>query len=301
MKKLLFTILILVVIDLCLNMGMRAAQRKEHHGQEISFGAPVGSEKTLTGCGQVTMKVFDQEIVRGEQLKTLPRSTVSTLWARSARNGGIHAQGWDRDYYEVKACTGAAGKTTAEAERLLSQVSLSFQNGRVNVQGPDVNTWMVYLIIRVPKGAVMEFEAEKSPITLNALAGTAQVRTVNGPVSLFDVNGQVRAEAQNGGIHVEGARGDYRLNVRNGPLEIELLGNRWQAGKLEATTENGPLSLSIPAAYKSHVQVEGQILSQVDCRVIKCRQWGTNLIEFGAGDPVVRLSTIRGPVKINMQ
>jgi hypothetical protein len=28
---------------------------------------------------------------------------------------------------------------------------------------------------------------------------------------------------------------------------------------------------------------------------------GTNLIEFGNGDPVVRLSTIRGPVKINTQ
>lgn len=299
MKKRLFTILILVVTDHCLNTGLSAAQHKEHHGQAISFGVPAGSEKTVTGCGQVTMKVFDQEIVRGEQLKTLPKSMVSTLWARSARNGGIHVQSWDRDYYEVKACTGAAGKTTAEAERLLSQVSLSFQNGRVNAQGPDANTWMVYLIIRVPKGAVMELEGEKSQIILNALAGTAQVRSVNGPVSLFEVNGKVQAETQNGPIRVEGARGDYRLNARNGPLEIELLGNRWETGKLEGTTENGPLSLSIPAAYKSPVQVEGQLLSRVDCRVSKCRQWGTNLIEFGNGDPVVRLSAIRGPVKIN--
>ncbi len=267
----------------------------------ISFGIMAGAEKTATDCGQVTMKIFDLEIVRGEEVRTLAKSMVPSLWAKSASNGGINVRSWDRDYYKVKACTGAGAGTTPEAQRLLSQVSVSFQDGRVNIGGPDTKTWTVYLLISAPREAVLELEAEKSPIILNGLAGNIQVRNISGPVSLYNVTGEIRAEVVNGPINIVGKSGDYRLNLQNGSLNIELVGNRWEAGRLEGSTQNGPLNLRIPADYESSMQIEGRLQSKVNCQTLKCGPGGDtpNLFEIGNGDRVIRLSAFRGPVAIN--
>src|SRR5215510_4318325 len=133
MKKSLLLLLALTLASLCLNYVNSAAQRKGRRG----FSINTGSDKTITNCGQITMRVDDLQVVRSEQERALPRSAVSSLQVQAAVHGGIQVSGWDRDQYAIKACLGAAGESAADAQRLLKQLALSVQDGRVTVTGPD--------------------------------------------------------------------------------------------------------------------------------------------------------------------
>lgn len=299
MKKDLLFLLAITLASLCLNCVNSAAQRKGHRG----FSINTGRDKTITNCGQITMRVDDLQVVRSEQERTLPRSAVSSLRVQAALHGGIHVSGWDRDQYAIKACLGAAGESAAEAQRLLGQLALSAQDGRVTVTGPDGESWMGYLIIQAPNGVAMELEAKNSPIGVSSITANIEARNQNGPLTLRDVDGQVRAEVQNGPITISGNRGEHRLKVENGPLTVELIGARWESGELDGSTQNGPVVLSLPPDYQSGVRVDTSKHSPVICRASQCkgaaRTWDRpHLIEFGGPNPVIRLSTVNGPTTI---
>jgi hypothetical protein len=299
MKKSLFFLLAISLASLCLNCVNSAAQRGKHRGFTIN----TRDDKTITDCGQITMRVDDLQVVRSEQERSLPKSAVSSLQIQAAHHGGIQVSGWDRDHYSIKACLGAAGNSAAEAQRLLAQLALSAQDGRVTVTGPGDESWMGYLIIQAPNGAMMELEAKNAPIGVSSITGNIAARNQNGPVTLRDVDGRVSADVMNGPITIAGSRGEHRLNVRNGPLTVELLGSRWESGELEGRTENGPVTLSLPADYQSAVQVDTSKHSPVVCRAAQCKEaartWDRpNLIAFGGPNPVIRLSTVNGPTTI---
>jgi hypothetical protein len=299
MKKSLLLLLALTIASLCLNCVNSVAQRKSHRG----FSINTEGDKTISNCGQITMRMDDLQVVRSEQERALPRSAVSSLQVQAALHGGIQVSGWDRDQYAIKACLGAAGENAAEAQRLLAQLALSVQDGRVTVTGPRGDSWMGYLIIQAPNSAVMELEAENSPIGVSSITANIEARNQNGPLTLRDVDGQVRADVQNGPITISGNRGEHRLKVENGPLTVELTGSRWESGELEGSTQNGPIVLSLPPDYQSAVRVDTSKHSPVVCRAAQCKEsvraWDKpHLIEFGGPNPVIRLSTVNGPTTV---
>jgi DUF4097 and DUF4098 domain-containing protein YvlB len=110
----------------------------------------------------------------------------------------------------------------------------------------------------------------------------------------------VLAVGRNGRARI---RGDVDIDTQNGPISVKLSGNRWD-GKLEAHARNGPLSLSLPEGYASAVTVESSGRSPFQCRAKACgearKNWDedSRRIEFGSSAPVVRLSTVNGPVSI---
>ncbi|MCI0662158.1 MAG: hypothetical protein L0220_13890 [Acidobacteria bacterium] len=291
--------LTITVASLCLSCAIGAAQRKKSH----TFSINTGSEKRITGCDQVRMKVDDQETIYSELDRTLPGGAGSSIKVVVAERGGVHVQGWDGDHYAIKACLGAAGENAAEGQRILGQISLSVDGGIVTTNGPKNEDWMAYLIIQAPNGATMNLESRNSPIGISTFSGTVEVRNQNGPVSLYDVGGQVRADVRNGPISVTGNRGDHRLNVQNGPITIDLTGSRWESGELEGHSQNGPLTLMLPPDYQSPVRVDTSKHSPVECRAAQCKEslrtWeNPSRIEFGGSTPVIRLSTVNGPVTI---
>jgi len=245
----------------------------------------------------------DGETARSQLVQTVRRSSVSTLQVRSTKNGGIHVHGWNRDEYSITACLAAGGDNAVEAQALLEQVKLSVQNGKVIVEGPNPRDWMAFLLIQAPNGAVLDLESNNGPIGVVEFSGNIQARNNNGPITFHDVTGQVRAEVQNGPITVNGSGGDFHLSAQNGPLTIELAGNQWSGGELEGSTQNGPLTLTVPESYMSSVRVDAAKHSPVECKAIQCKQaartWDRpTVIEFGGSTPVIRLSTINGPVTI---
>jgi len=141
------------------------------------------------------------------------------------------------------------------------------------------------------------------PVGVSDFSGTIQARNQNGPISFRDVTGQVRADVQNGPITVNGSGGDFRLTAQNGPLTIDLDGAQWSGGELEGKTQNGPLTLRLPENYMSAVRVDASKHSPVECKAVQCQQavrtWDRpSVIEFGGSSPVIRLSTINGPVTV---
>ena len=298
MKKssLLFTV---AAASFCLSCVFVTAQRKKYNNFSIS----TGPEKTITGCDQVSMKVDDREILRSELGRVLPRSAASSLQVRAAQHGGIQIQGWDGDHYAIKACLGATGDSVVDSQRVLSQISLSVDGGEVKVTGPNEELWMAYVIIQAPNGTTLNLESRNAPIGISTFSGTVEARNQNGPVSLHEVGGRVRADVMNGPITVSGSKGDHRLNLQNGPLTVDLIGSRWENGELEGHTQNGPVTLKLPPGYQSPVRVDASKHSPIECRAVQCKEsvrtWDRpNRIDFGSSDPVIRLSTVNGPVTI---
>lgn len=300
MRKTTLFLMVLVLGSFLIFEPAGAQDRKRSVNTTIS----TGPEKTITNCGQVRMRIGDGgETARSQLVQTVPRSAVSTLQVRSSKNGGIHVQGWNRDEYSITACVAAGGDNAGEAEALLAQVTLSVQNGKVMLEGPTPQDWMAYLLIQAPNGAVLDLESNNGPIGVSDFSGNIQARNNNGPITFHDVSGQVRAEVQNGPITVNGSGGDFHLSAQNGPLTIELAGNQWSGGELEGSTQNGPLTLTVPESYLSSVRVDASKHSPVECKAIQCKQavrtWDRpTVIEFGDSTPVIRLSTINGPVTI---
>ena len=300
MRNMSLLLMVLVLASFVIFEPAGAQDRKRSHNTTT---ISTGPEKTITDCGQVRMRMGDGETARSQLVQTVPRSAVSTLQVRATKNGGIHVQGWNRDEYSITACLAAGGDNSAEAQTLLEQVKLSVRDGRVIVEGPNPQDWMAFLLIQAPNGAVLDLESNNGPIGVSDFLGNIQARNHNGPITFRDVSGQVQAEVQNGPITVDGSGGDFRLSAQNGPLTIALAGNQWTGGELEGKTQNGPLILTVPESYLSSIRVDASKHSPISCKAIQCQQavrtWDRpTVIEFGGSTPVIRLSTINGPVTV---
>ncbi len=267
------------------------------HGRNVSkrtHGGPV------TSCNDIEVTFDHRAAVTAEETRTIPYA-VGTLHASPLRNGGIEVAEWDRNEYSVTLCKAA----DPDEREQLGKISLTVQGGRISVQGPDSDErdWTAYLIVRAPKDAALDLEAHNGPLGFHGVSGRVRARTVNGPLSFTNCGGDIEGETQNGPINIEGGRGQVRLRAQNGPLNVELSGSRWEGGSLEGSTQNGPLNLSVPANFQSGVRVDASRHSPVECRASQCRgavrTWDyPNRISFGSGDPVVRLSTVNGPVNV---
>ena len=276
-----------------------SAGQRRHKGTNIS----IGGDRDATDCGQVRMEIGDAEQARSELSQTVARSAAETLRVATPINGGVHVMGWNSDQYSINACLVAAGDTVAEAKAVLDQLRLSVRDGRVLLEGGGPQDWNAYLIIRAPNGVTLDLSSKNGPISVRDFSGSVQAHNVNGPVTFKDVIGHVQADAQNGPISVAGSSGDFRLNAQNGPLTIALDGNSWSGGEIEGHTQNGPLTVMLPDGYQSPIRIDASKHSPVECRAVQCQQaartWDRpNVIEFGGGSPVIRLSTINGPVTV---
>ncbi len=257
----------------------------------------------VTDCDDVEIR-FDhhRQPVRDEVQFTIPKAQAPRLVARPSTNGGIRVQGWGRDEYFVKACK------AAESDSELKQIAVSLHDGRVDVRGPSSeHSWVVYLLIQAPRDAVLDLETTNGEIGLREIHGKIEARTTNGPISLTKCSGEIRAHAENGPIDFSGNSGSLRLDTENGPLSIRLTGKQWEGTGLEGRTENGPLTLRLPDGYTSGVHVEATGYSPFNCEARACDQargtWRSNHhgVEMGTGTPMVRMSTVNGPVSIESE
>jgi hypothetical protein len=294
-----FLSLAAVVCGASLIFEPASAEQKRNHNITLS----TDGDSPISECGQVTMRVGDGETARVVHMQVLPKSAISTLTVRAPQNGGVHVQGSNREDYKIMACLAAGGQTESEAKAILDQLKLSVTNGQVSVEGPGTRDWVAYFIIQAPNGAVLDLSSNNGPIGVDDFSGTIEARSKNGPITFREVGGQVRADVQNGPIGVSGSSGNFQLSSQNGPLTVELNGSQWSGGEIEGRTQNGPLTLKLPDSYMSSVRVDASKHSPVQCRAVQCqtatRTWDRpSVIQFGDSEPVIRLSTVNGPVTI---
>ncbi len=259
-------------------------------------------EGTVRNCNHIGVNYSDRETYWDEERHTIAGGTPVT--ARPSQNGGAYVYGVAGADYEVTVCKVAAGRSRADAEDVIRRIRVSVSGGNITAEGPSGDRdWSVFIIVGAPRGGSLDVETHNGPISFRNFSGRAVARAHNGPISLRDTTGEIRARTQNGPINVAGGGGDFQVDAQNGPIDVDLEGSRWDGKQLEGHTQNGPLTLSVPSGYVSGVRVDASEHSPVRCVVAQCREaqrtWDEpSRIQFGAGSPVVRLSTVNGPVTV---
>jgi hypothetical protein len=217
-------------------------------------------------------------------------------------NGGVYISGWDRSEYSVRTCKAVPDDSNATST-LREITTTASGDGQLTVTGPADREWMANLIIMTPRLSRMNIATQNGPLELRDLAGDIHLNASNGPISLRNVGGVVETTTANGPISITNGSGDQRVTASNGPIHITLSKNRWDGPGLEVSTNNGPLTLSIPDAYGSGIQIRTSGSSPVRCTASVCAGATRTLdsqttIRIGSGDPTVRLSTRNGPLSI---
>ncbi len=273
-------------------------------GNRHSMSIGGADRRPIADCSDLHIRFDDRDAVVKSEERTVTKAEAPVLRVHPQTNGGTQVQGWDKDVYSVTACK-AASDSDGKAEQILSQIGFSVQDGEVSTKGPaDEDGWTVYLLIRAPRAAVLDLETANGPLSIYGVDGKLTAHAVNGPVTLRDFSGDADVQATNGPISISGSSGSVRIHTENGPISISLKGTAWNGAGLSADAKNGPLTLFVPADYKSSFVVESRNYAPMSCRASICdnarKTWDDNdrRIEFGASPAMIRLSTVNGPVSV---
>jgi DUF4097 and DUF4098 domain-containing protein YvlB len=284
------------LLTLCIS-GAQGASR--HHSVNISDG----HRHPVTDCSDLRIRFDERDAVVRSEEHTVTKAEAPVLQVHPHANGGMQVVGWDKDTYSVTACK-AAGRGE-DAERILSQITVSIEKGRVSTKGPsDDDDWTVYLLIRAPKSATIDAETMNGPISFYDVDGKLTAHAHNGPISLRNFSGDAEITAQNGPISVEGSSGNVRIHTENGPISVSLKGSTWSGAGLSADAHNGPVTLMVPTGYKSGFVVESKNYAPMSCKASICdnarKTWDDDhrRIEYGSAPAMIRLSTVNGPVSV---
>jgi hypothetical protein len=300
-RNLAFLISAYVLLALIVLTSAKAASHR--HFVNISGG----HKHPIRDCSELHIQFDERDAVVQSEERTLTKSEAAVLQVHPYENGGVEVIGWDKETYSVTACKAAAGSGNA-AERILSQITMSTENGRVSTKGPaGDDDWTVYLLIRAPKSASIELDTMNGPISLYDVNGKLTARAHNGPISLKSFSGEADIKAVNGPIGVEDSSGTIRIHTENGPISVSLTGKAWSGTGLSADAQNGPLTLMVPYGYQSGFVVETRNYAPMSCQASICdnarKTWDDNnrRIEYGAAPAMIRLSTVNGPVSVRDQ
>jgi len=262
------------------------------------------TETPARECSDLRMNLNGHESVMQSEQHAITRAEASTVRVQATANGGVQIEGDSADSYSVTLCKFVMPGSGAES--LLSQIHISYQNGKLSVSGPrKTNDWSAYLIIRAPKAAAMDISVNNGPLSIRGVDGILKVRAENGPVSVQDCSGELDLRSHNGPVTLGHNSGKQNISTENGPVTLSLSGTTWSGPGLEAHATNGPLTLEIPSYYQSGVVLESEGHSPFQCQAAACsegrKNWEDDLkrIEFGSGPTVVRLSAANGPVTVH--
>lgn len=291
----------LIFASALIAIGLAAAPAAPHHHSLSTRG---GHRGPLTDCSDLHIQFDDRDAVVRSETRTLSKAEAPVLKVHPHANGAAQVVGWDQNNYSVTACKAVAPGDSAE--RMLSQIIMSIENGTVSTHGPSGQDedWTVYLLIRAPKSAAIDLDTTNGPISLYNVDGKLTAHAQNGPISLHSFSGEADISAQNGPITMEDSSGNVRIRTENGPIDVDLKGTSWNGSGLSADAQNGPVTLRVPSGFQSSFVVESTNHAPMSCHAKICdnarKTWDDEhrRIEYGSSPAVVHLSTVNGPVSV---
>jgi hypothetical protein len=268
--------------------------------------APPDHSDRVSDCSDLHMSFDGGPAIMETEERTVSKAEASTLRIDNLQNAGVQFRGWDKDNYSVTLCK-FADRDRNDAKELLSQIKMSIDGGRVSISGPGhEHNWAVHLLISTPRGAILDIQSKNGPVSFSEVDGKIYVRATNGPVSMSNCTGEADLTSQNGPISISGKSGKLKLHTENGPISIALQSPDWSNGGLVADAVNGPVSLSVPSELKTSFVLESRGHAPITCYASVCANARKTFddndnrrIEYGDGAPVIRLSTVNGPVTVN--
>jgi hypothetical protein len=260
-------------------------------------------------CSDLKVRSSNGQVSQVNESLTLGSGQASGLELEdTAGRAVVHVTAWDRSEYGVEICKFAVAETKSAADQLLAGISVARSAGRLTTAGPANNSdgnWQLYFIVHAPRNGNVDLQTKNGPVSVSGIGGNVKVRAINGPVALSDCAGRIDAQTTNGPISFRGNAGDVHLNAKNGPISLNLTGEVWTGSQLEAHTDNGPVSVSVPENYRSSVRLQSSSHAPLNCNIEACRNAftdassGERLIRINGAADTIRVSTQNGPVSIN--
>jgi DUF4097 and DUF4098 domain-containing protein YvlB len=283
-------------------VAVTAAPRAFSHHHTLPIPAAADGSH-VTNCSDLHIRLDGHETVMQTEERTITKAEAPTLRVQADSNGGLYVEGWNKDAYSVTLCKATEAGPNADA--VLSQTHLSFENGLLRISAPTSNEhWAAHLIIRAPEASALDLQVHNGPMTLDRVDGNLKVRAENGPVTVAGCTGELDLSAQNGPVTLKDNSGKQSVRSENGPVTLSLSGESWAGSGLEAHATNGPVTLQVPSGYKSGVVLESEGHGPFQCRASVCSEgrktWDDDhkRVEFGSGPTLVRVSTVNGPVSV---
>lgn len=283
-------------------VALTASPRALPHRHAVTVSGQ--DESPAAVCSDLHIMFDGREAVLQSEERTISKAEASPLRIQAHSNGGLQVEGWDKDSYGVTLCK--AADPGSDAQALLSQVHLNFQNGELTVSGPGShNRWSAHLLVHAPNASAMDLRANNGPMSLYHVNGNLKVHTENGPITVSECSGELDLSAHNGPVTLRGNSGKQNIRTENGPVTLSLDGTGWNGPGLEARAQNGPVTVSVPSGYQSGVVVESDGHGPFQCHASVCSEgrktWEEDIkrIEFGSGPAVIRVSTVNGPVSVD--
>ncbi len=214
----------------------------------------------------------------------LPAGTTALTIARTP-NGNVTVRGWDGDSAIVHEQIRASAPSQAAAQRMLRDITVTQDGSTLRAEGPRGNgTWEVSYVVDVPRRFDLRAQTENGNLSVSGVTGTLDLRAGNGNLTLDRVAGDVKATTQNGN------------------LAVTLAGARWEGSQLDARTQNGEVTLTIPSRFAAHLVTgtsNGAFRTDVPLPVSiqgeRNASLGTQIeTDLNGGGPPVRVVTVNG-------
>ena len=290
------------LLGMCATAQTQSIRNRNHNNLNINTQ---GDAQT---CADLKV-TSNGELAQANERFALSRGEAPTLELNAGERGIVTVRGWNQSGYVVEACKMAVAENRAAADMMLRGVSLSHSAGRFSYTGPANDAgngnWQVYFIVHTPDSASLDLETKNAPVSISDVNGNIKVRATNGPLSIRRSSGNIDAQTSSGPISFDGEGGEVHLLAQNGPISVRLGKEIWSGSTLEAKTVNGPMSLTLPAAFQSAVRVEASGGAPISCDHAVCdhayvdRSGGRKIIQLNGASETVRISTENGPLSIS--
>ena len=215
----------------------------------------------------------DRDRARYCEIREQSVASIGRLNIDASPNGGVTVKGWLRGDVLVRARIEASGETEGAAANLASRVMIDSSGGQVRATGPESannSWWSVGYEIFVP---------QLTDVTL---------KSNNGGLTISDVRGQIHFDAVNGGVRLKRVAG-------------EVTGAMADWRQMELKTNNGGVTVTMPAHYSARVQAEtgmGRIQSDFPLPPNADGRGGRMDFNIGAGGPPIHITTGNGGIRL---
>jgi len=201
-------------------------------------------------------------------------------------NGSMSVTGERRNDILVRALVFARASTAERAREIAREITVS-TSGTIKATGPrsfNREGWHVSLRIQAPNG---------TDLTLTSS---------NGSLSASDVRGRMRLRTSNGSIRLMDIAGDVEAATSNGSVNATLSGSTWDGERLDISTSNGSVRLTVPETYNARL-VAGTSNGSIDVGFPVTVQGnlrrGRNIdTTLGSGGPTISVRTSNGSVRL---
>jgi hypothetical protein len=228
----------------------------------------------------------DRDRARHCEIREQSVASIGRLNIDASPNGGVTVKGWLRGDVLVRARIEASGETEGAAANLASRVMIDSSGGQVRATGPESannSWWSVGYEIFVP---------QLTDVTL---------KSNNGGLTISDVRGQIHFDAVNGGVRLKRVAGEVTGATVNGGIDVELTGAMADWRQMELKTNNGGVTVTMPAHYSARVQAEtgmGRIQSDFPLPPNADGRGGRMDFNIGSGGPPIHITTGNGGIRL---